>query len=313
MKIHSGAKTCPSSRVLLVRRVLEEGRDRREVARSFGISVRTVQKWLRRYRLEGPEGLWDRASTPRSPARRWSERMVGRVLELRRMGLSAVMISRTCPVPRSTVGRILRAHRLSRQRDLEAPRPSPRRYEHASPGELLHVDTKKLGRIGRIGHRIHGDRTTHVRGIGWEFVHVCIDDHSRVAYVEVLPDERWQATTDFLKRAFDWFSARGVQPRRLLTDNGSAYRSRVVRRLCESRQVRHSFTRPYRPRTNGKAERFIQTALREWAYRRPYSRSSQRTRALHRWIHYYNHHRQHSALGGRPPASRVNNVLGTDS
>ena len=292
--------------------VLAEGRDRQEVAQSCGVSLRTVQKWLARYRLEGVEGLLDRSSAPRSSPECWPQKAIHRVLELRRLGLSAVAISRSCPVPRSTVGRILRGQSLSRRRDLE-PREPVRRYERDAAGDLLHADTKKLARIARVGHRIHGDRSSRVKGVGWEFAHVCVDDHSRLAYVEVLPDERRETTQGFLDRAFQWFAARGVRPLRLLTDNGSAYRSHLIRRLCEHWQVRHAFTRPYRPRTNGKAERFIQTAIREWAYRRPYSRPPQRTKHLARWLHYYNHHRQHSALGHRPPASRVNNLMGTNT
>lgn len=312
MKMHSGAKTCLWSRVLLVHRVLRDGWDRREVARSLGISLRTVQKWLGRHRLEGLEGLKDRSSAPRGRPRQWSTAAVERVLQLRRMGLSGVAVAHSCGVPRSTVSRILRRHRLSRRRDIEPSEPV-RRYEYAAVGDLLHVDTKKLARIGVVGHRIHGDRTRQRRGLGWEFVHVCVDDHSRLSYVEVLGDERQQNTEAFLNRAFNFFAARGARPHRLLSDNGSAYRSRTVRRLCQSWGVRHIFTKPYRPRTNGKAERFIQTALREWAYRQPYSRSTQRTLALRSWLHYYNHHRQHSALGGRPPASRVNNLTGTNN
>ncbi len=312
MKIHSGSKTCPASRVLLVRRVLEEGQDRRQVALSLGISLRTVQNWLRRYRFEGEKGLLDRSSAPRSSPSCWREKMVQRVLQLRRMGLTGVMVARTCGVPRSTVSRILRRHRLSRRRDIE-PQEPVQRYEHAAPGDLLHADIKKLGRIGRPGHRIHGDRRTRVRGIGWEYAHVCIDDHSRLAYAEVLADERRQTTAGFLERAFRFFADRGVVPLRLLTDNGGAYRSFDVRRLCDAWGVRHRFTRPYRPRTNGKAERFIQTALREWAYRRSYSRSTQRRLWLPRWLHFYNQHRPHSALAGKPPASRVNNLVASNS
>lgn len=312
MKIHSGSKTCPASRALLVRRVLDERQDRREVGRSLGISLRTVQTWLRRYRLEGEEGLLDRSSAPRSPHSRWSRVTVDRVLDLRRMGLTAVMVARTCGVPRSTVGRVLRRHRLSRQRDLQPKEPA-RRYEHPAPGDMLHADIKKLARIRHPGHRIHGDRRTRARGIGWEYAHVCIDDHSRLAYAELLADEKRATTAAFLHRAFRFYTNRGIAPRRLLTDNGGAYRSLDVRRLCAAWGVRHAFTRPYRPRTNGKAERFIQTALREWAYRRSYSRSAQRRLWLPRWLHFYNQHRPHSALAGRPPASRVNNVMGTDN
>jgi transposase InsO family protein len=312
MRTHSGAKTCALSRELLVRRVLEEGWDRREVAGSLGVSLRTVQKWLARYRLEGRAGLLDRSSAPRRSPRSWPDKWTHRVVELRRMSLSAVAISSLCPVPRSTVGRILRKRRLSRRRDLEPAEPV-RRYERDATGDLLHADTKKLARIASVGHRIHGDRRRMTRGAGWEFAHVCIDDHSRLAYAEVLPDERRETTKSFLDRAFQWFAARGVRPLRLLTDNGSAYRSHLIRELCQHWHVRHSFTRPYRPCTNGKAERFIQTALREWAYRRPYSRSAHRSRQLARWIHYYNHHRRHSALHGKPPASRVNNLVGSNT
>lgn len=311
MKIHSGSKTCPRSRALLVQRVLA-GEPRRTVARELGVSLRTVQSWLRRYRLEGEPGLLDRSSAPRSPHRRWRAATVDRILELRRMGLTAVMVARTCGVPRATVGRFLRRHRLSRRRDIQ-PQIPVNRYEHEAPGDLLHADIKKLGRIGRPGHRVNGDRRSRVRGIGWEFAHVCIDDHSRLAYVEVLADERRVTTTAFLERAFRFYADRGIRPRRLLTDNGAAYRSSDVRRLCDAWHVQHRFTRPYRPRTNGKAERFIQTALREWAYRRPYSRSAQRRLWLPRWLHFYNHHRPHSALAGRPPASRVNNLVGTNT
>jgi len=313
MKIHSGSKTCPASRVLLVRRVLD-GQDRRQVASCLGISLRTVQSWLRRYRREGEKGLLDRSSAPRSSPSRWREGMVHRVIQLRRMGLTGVMVARTCGVPRSTVSRILRRHRLSRRRDIEPQEPI-RRYEHEAPGDLLHADIKKLARIGRPGHRIHRNRRTRVRGIGWEYAHVCIDDHSRLAYAEVLADEKRQTTAGFLERAFCFFADRAVIPRRLLTDNGGAYRSLLVRQLCDcdAWSVRHGFTKPYRPCTNGKAERFIQTALREWAYRRPYSRSAQRRLWLPRWLHFYNQHRPHSALDGRPPASRVNNLVTSNS
>jgi len=231
---------------------------------------------------------------------------------LRRRKLAAVAISEELAMPRSTVGRILRKHRLSRAQDLEPKEPA-NRYEHDAPGDLLHLDTKKLGRMDGIGHRFaEGRKRGSRRGRGWEVAHVCVDDHSRVAYVEVLADEQKQTTADFLARAVEWFRQLGVVTRRVLTDNGSAYKSRLFASACSALSARHGFTRPYRPRTNGKAERFIQSALREWAYRKPYLSSEERTSALAPWLHFYNHHRMHSAIGA-PPVSRVNNVLSSDS
>jgi transposase InsO family protein len=230
---------------------------------------------------------------------------------LRRRRLTAVAVSEELGTPRSTVGRILRKHHLSRARDLE-PKEPPNRYEHEAPGDLLHLDTKKLGRIEGIGHRITGKRAGRKQGSGWEVAHVCVDDHSRVAYVEVLSDEQQQTTAAFLSRAIAWFARRGVVTRRILTDNGSAYKSRLFAATCAMHSAKHGFTRPYRPRTNGKAERFIQSALREWAYRFPYSSSQERTFALSGWLHHYNHHRKHTAIGA-PPVSRVNNLVSSDT
>jgi transposase InsO family protein len=188
-----------------------------------------------------------------------------------------------------------------------------RRSEHAHPGDLLHLDIKKLGRIDGVGHRITGRRQHRARGIGWEFVHVAVDDCSRLAYVEILPDEQATTTSGFLERAVDWMSRQRISCRRVLTDNGSAYRSHLFAQACRRLELRHSRTRPYRPCTNGKAERFIQTSLRGWAYARPYASSELRQQALPHWIHYYNHHRPHSALDGFSPVDRVNNVLGSDN
>ena len=230
---------------------------------------------------------------------------------LRHRRWTALAISAALGTPRSTIGRILRRHRLSRVSELE-PKEPPRRYEHAAPGDMLHLDTKKLARIDGVGHRITGDRRGQKRGRGWEYAHVCVDDHSRLAYVEVLEDEQKETTSAFLTRAVAWFRQRGVVTKRVLTDNGSAYKSRLFAQACSDLFARHRFTRPYRPRTNGKAERFIQSALREWAYRTPYSSSNERTAALSTWLHFYNHHRTHSALGA-PPASRVNNLLSSDN
>jgi transposase InsO family protein len=235
------------------------------------------------------------------------------VLELRQKGLTGLEISQTIGLPKSTVGRLLRQAGIGRLRALAPPEPV-QRYELPAPGDLLHVDIKKLARIvGGPGHRIHGDRTRQKSGVGWEHFYVCIDDHSRLSYVEALKAEHRDVAAGFLDRAVAWFRASGIQPKRLLTDNGFVFKSRVFRSVCQSAGIKQSFTKPYRPRTNGKAERFIQTMLREWAYRRSYSSSAKRRRALPRWLHHYNFHRLHSSLGYRPPASRVNNLFSLDS
>ncbi len=229
-------------------------------------------------------------------------------MRLREQKRTAVVIAEITGISRSTVGRVLRSHKLSRWKSL-FPREPAQRYEKASAGELLHLDVKKLGRIvGGPGHRATGDRSGAKKGVGWQSVHVCVDDHSRMAYVEVLPDEKRETTAAFLRRALEWYRQRGVAPTGLLTDNGSPYRSLLFLQSCRTNGLRHSFTRPYQPQTNGKAERFIRTALTEWAYRRPFRSSGQRARALQPWLHHYNFHRRHTALGGRPPASRVNNL-----
>jgi transposase InsO family protein len=226
--------------------------------------------------------------------------------------LSALALAELVGIPRSTLGRVLRRHRLSRARQLE-PKPVVIRYERQAPGELIHLDIKKLGRIDGVGHRIHGDRTQRARGIGWEYAHVAIDDFSRLSYMEVLPDETGGTAAGFLRRAVAWFRRHGIEAQRILTDNGAGYRSKKVARVCSRSKLRHLWTKPYTPRTNGKAERLIQTALREWAYARPYRSSRQRRDALEPFLHRYNFHRPHTALGRKPPASRVNNLLGTNT
>ncbi|MEZ5331911.1 MAG: IS481 family transposase [Thermoanaerobaculia bacterium] len=312
MDIHKNARSCPQSRELLVNRVLDQGWAVREAADAAGLSERTAYKWLRRYQAEGVSGLADRPSRPHRLRCKTPRGRVRRVVELRRQRQSGAEIAARLGLSPATVSRILRRHRLSRIRDIE-PQEPPRRYEKQLPGELIHLDIKKLGRIRGVGHRITGERQHRNRGIGWEYVHVAIDDASRVAYVEILPDERAETAAGFLERAVAWYRAHGIEPQRLLTDNGSCYRSRLFASTCSSLGLRHGFTRPYRPRTNGKAERFIQTLLREWAYRFAYGSSLQRQRQLHRYAHFYNWHREHRALGRLPPASRlpstVNNVL----
>jgi transposase InsO family protein len=236
--------------------------------------------------------------------RRTSPGRTRKIEKLRRRRFTSLDISRRLRMPRSTVSAVLRRLGLSRLRHLD-PQPLRRRYERQQPGELLHLDTKELGKIQGIGHRIHGDRSRRRRGIGWEFAHVCVDDHSRVGYVEILPDEKQESVTAFLRRAVRWFRQRGIRIERVLTDNGSGYRSKLFAATCAELGIRHLFTRAYTPRTNGKAERFIQSMLREWAYARPYRTSNQRRRRLPTWLTYYNHRRPHTALGYRPPISRL--------
>lgn len=304
MKLHANAKTTPHTRLLLVQRILD-GWEPASAAEAVGVSRRCGLKWLARYREEGVEGLQDRSSAPHRIPHRTPRRLVRRIRDLRLRRLAAFQIARVLGMARSTVSAVLVRLGLNRLRVLEPKEPA-NSYEHARPGDLLHLDTKKLGRIRGIGHRIHGDRTTRQRGIGWEFVHVCVDDHSRVAYVEVLEDEKGETAAGFLQRAVRWFAGElGVRVRRLLTDNGSCYRSHSFKEARQGLGVRHGFTRPYRPRTNGKAERFIQTMLREWAYAKPYRSSRGRRLALQPWARYYNNVRPHGSLDCRPPMDRI--------
>ena len=302
MDVHKNAQTTPRSRAQIVRRVLQDRQRPTDVAAAYGVSERTIRKWVARYEAEGEAGLADRSCRPhRSPAAT-PPVLVSWVEQLRRQRWTGNEIAGVLKLSASTVARLLRQRGLGRLRALEPPTPV-QRYEWTAAGALLHVDIKKLGRIGRVGHRITGDRRARVRGIGWEFVHVAVDDASRLAYVEVLPDETAPTVVKFLWRALAWFRRHGVRVQRVMTDNGPGYISDAFARLCRSAGLRHLRTRPYTPRTNGKAERFIQTMLREWAYRRPYGSSEQRRLALPAWLYYYNRHRGHGALRGRPPIS----------
>ena len=312
MDIHKNARSCPASRELLVRRVTRESWSVGEAAGAAGLSKRTAYKWLQRYRAEGPSGLADRSSRPRRSPGRTPRARRRRVVELRRQRMSGAEIAVRLGLSCATVARILRSEGLSRLKSLEPTEP-PRRYEKEHPGELLHLDIKKLGRFRRAGHRVTGDKYRRSPGAGWDYVHVAIDDASRLAYVEILPDERQDSATAFLERAVAWYARHGIPIQRLLTDNGNCYRSKLFAATRRRFGIRHSFTRPYRPRTNGKAERLIQTLLREWAYRFVYQSSKHRQRCLPRYLHFYNWHREHRALNRRAPASRiplpVNNVL----
>jgi transposase InsO family protein len=273
-------------------------------AEAAGVSRRTAFKWKSRYRQAGEAALVDRSCRPHRSPRQAHPLRVEDVLMLRRRRYTGAQIAARVGLSSATVARILARAGLSRLKNLDPPQPVIR-YQRDHPGELIHVDIKKLGRIGRVGHRIHGDRTTRVRGIGWEFVHVAIDDASRLAYAEVLPNERSPCSTAFLRRAVAWFQSQGVIVQAVMSDNGSCYVSHRFQRLCEQLHLRHLRTRPYRPQTNGKAERFIQTLLREWAYRRPYSTSVQRTDRLPGYLNRYNLRRPHAALNKRSPAQRL--------
>ena len=308
MNAHSLARTTPFSRAVLVGRVVKEGRTIAQTAAAFGVRSRTVYKWMARYRLEGAAGLRDRPSRPhRSPAKISSEREE-LILRLRRSRQTGPQIARGLRMPTATVARVLKRAGVHRLRLLEPPE-RPRRYERKHPGELLHLDVKKLARIaGHVGHRIHGDRTKRIYGAGWEFAHVAIDDACRLAYVEVLADEKAHSTVGFLQRALAWYRAHGIRVQRILSDNGSNYRSHIFRGFCLRRSIRVLKTRPYRPQTNGKAERFIQTLIREWAYARPFMHSRFRIRALQPWLRYYNHRRPHGSLDGKPPVSRLRGI-----
>jgi len=304
MKLHPNAKTTPSGRWLLVRRVLDGSHTVAKAAESAGVSVRTAYKWLARYREEGRPGLDDRRCRPRRTPRRTPARLVHRIERRRRRRMTSPEIAARTSLPLSTVCLVLKRLGLHRLWRLEPEEPV-RRYERQAPGELLHLDTKKLARIRRIGHRIHGDRSKRAYGAGWEFAHVCIDDHTRLAYVEVLPNERGATAAAFLRRALAWFGKRGVDVQRVMTDNGSCYISSDFNEVCKAREIRHLFTKPYTPKTNGKAERFIQTLTQKWAYRRPYRTSAVRASALRPWIKHYNHQRPHRALGMKPPMARL--------
>jgi transposase InsO family protein len=303
MRLHRNAKTTPAMRLLIVTRVRDQHWPVRAVAAAAGISVRTTYKWLARHRRAGVAALDDASSQPLRQPRRTRPDQLARILAARYTGLTAWRISQQVQVPRSTVAALLARAGLNRLRRLTPPGPV-QRYEHAHPGDLVHLDMKPLARIGAVGHRIHGDLRRRRRGLGWEVVHVAIDDHSRSAYVEVLPDHRGPTAAGFLRRTVCWFAARGIQVRRVLTDNGPAYRSQVFRGVATRAGLRLRRTRPYRPQTNGKAERFIQTLLREWAYATPYASSWRRTRALRPWLRYYNTARPHTALGYQPPCFR---------
>jgi transposase InsO family protein len=304
MKLHRNARSTPISRQLLVDRVLHQGWTYATAAEAAGVSRRTVGKWVQRYRDGGTTALEDRSSRPSAPAHQTPAGTVALIRQLREThGLPAWALGRALGIPRSTVSAWLQRLGLNRP-SVEPPAPV-QRYEWPTAGDMIHLDIKRLGRFHQAGHRVHGDRQRCSPGAGWEYVHVAVDDHTRLAYVEVLPEQGGPACAGFLARAIAWYRARGITCQRVLTDNGSGYLSRVFRAGCAAMGLRHRRTRPYTPRTNGKAERFIQTLLCEWAYVTPYATSQKRRRALRPWVRYYNRERPHASLGYQPPLTRL--------
>jgi transposase InsO family protein len=319
MDIHKNARLTPHGRALLVRRILENGETPTAVATAVGVSTKTARKWVARFQAEGPDGLRDRSSRPHKLRQETSQATQERIVALRRQRVSGQQIACDVGVSPATVSRVLKRAGISRLRDLD-PAPPVRRYQRDHPGELIHLDIKKLGRFERAGHRVTGDRRgqsnrrgTKLGGMGWEFVHVCIDDASRVAFSQIKPDERKESAVAFLRAAVAYYARLGVTVTRVMTDNGACYRSEAFRDACKQLGLRHIRTKPYTPKTNGKAERFIQTALREWAYASAYDTSDQRAQHLPAWLHRYNWHRPHGSLQTNTPISRLglseNNLL----
>lgn len=312
MNIHKNARLTLARRIELVQMIADLGLTVAQAAGASGVSEPTTRKWWKRYLAEGETGLQDHSSRPQHSPRMTHAGKVLAIVELRRRRLTQAHIAASLGVSASTVGRVLRRARLSKLSDLEPCEPIVR-YEHEHPGDLIHIDIKKLGRIERTGHRITGDRRDSVDGAGWEFLFVAVDDHSRIGFTDLYPDERQHSAVQFLQNMLDYFRSLGVRVRRILTDNGSAFRSKAFRQACERLRLKHRFTRAYRPQTNGKAERFIQSALREWAYGLAYRHSCERGHMLERWIHHYNWHRPHQGIRGMAPISRLaqsrNNLL----
>ena len=316
MDYHKNARLTVHSREQLARLVVEQEYTQKAAAIAFYVSEKTAAKWTRRYRQWGPAGLRDLSSKPHRSPRQTSSTLLEKVLQLRRERRNGWQIACQLKLSRATVSRILRRAGLSRLRSLDPPPPVVR-YEHKHPGDLIHFDIKRLARFREPGYRVTGDRRKESRGVGWEYLHVAIDDHSRIAFSAILPDQTHHSSMRFFLMARAHYARFGFSIRRVLTDNGSCYKHWLFRRLLHRQHVKHRFTRPYTPRTNGKAERFIQTALREWAYARSYQNSDQRLSQLQPWLHDYNFHRPHASLKLNPPASRSglnrNNLLSLHS
>lgn len=314
MNSHSNARLTPRGREQMVLAVVDDGLTHSEAAQAFNTTARTVGKWVQRFRAQGVDGLRDRSSRPHSSPSQTPLATCDAVEMLRRRRYTHAAIASELGLSPATVSRILKRRGLSLLSSLEPAEPRPR-YERATPGEIIHIDIKRLGKFSRTGHRITGNRADR-RGAGrkgWEYVHVAVDDHSRVAFTQILSDQNKHAAIAHLKAAVDYYRALGITVTRVMTDNGGCYKSHAFREACAALGIRHIRTRPYSPQTNGKAERFIQTALREWAYATAFDTSQQRGAALPEWQHRYNWHRPHASLGGQPPISRIgltrNNLL----
>ena len=312
MNIHKNARLTYLCRLEMVQDITKQGLAASEAGRRHGVSAVTARKWLGRYLSEGAAGLLDKSSRPARSPRAIAPGVALAIVELRRKLFLQARIASYMGVSKATVSRVLRRAGLSRLSDLQPSEPV-QRYEREAPGDLLHIDIKKLARFEQVGHRITGNRRQNSRGSGWDYLFVAIDDHSRMAFTQIHPDERRESATRFLRAATDYFATLGVSVQRLLTDNGSAFRSHDFRRVCAELGITHKFTRAYRPQTNGKAERFIQSALREWAYGHAYPSSVERGLALPDWNHFYNWHRPHQGIGSQVPISRLsairNNLL----
>ncbi len=312
MDYHHHARLTIVRREELAKRVLEERLSLKEAMAEFKLSRQTAAKWVRRYREQGVAGLRDRSSRPHRSPRGTPKERIMEIERLRRQRWTGVRIAQQLGLSHATVSRVLRRLRLSRIRDLE-PQLPPNRYEHAAPGDLLHLDIKRLVRIQRPSHRVTGDRRDGVKGIGAEFLHVAIDDHSRIAFTAMYPDQTERSSTHFLAAAVTWYQGLGIAIRKVLTDNGPCYKANRFARACDQLRLKHRRTRPYTPRTNGKAERFIKTAINEWAYAHTSQNSADRTSSLPAWTHHYNWHRPHASLNQLPPISRAglddNNLL----
>jgi transposase InsO family protein len=304
MNTHKNARLTFIRRVEMVRDVLQAQLPIAQAAQDYAVTAATVRKWIGRFLAEGQSGLADRSSRPALSPRAIAPGKALTIIELRKKRMTQMRIAQYLQVSKATVSRVLNRAGLARLSDLDPVVPV-QRYEHAHPGDLIHLDTKKLGRIEATGHRVTGNPRDHIRGAGWEALFVAIDDHARIAFTEIYPDESQESACQFLTNLYAYYAKLGVEPKAILTDNGSAFRAKTFQARCQALVLKHRFTKPYCPQTNGKAERFIQSALREWAYGFVYQHSDQRTAMLDKWTHHYNWHRPHSGIGSHAPMSRL--------
>jgi len=304
MNTHKNARLTYLRRLEMVQNITLRGMSAAEAAVAAGVSAVTARKWLGRYLVDGAEGLLDKSSKPAKSPRAIDPGVALAIIELRRKLFLQARIASYMGVSKATVSRVLRRAGLSRLSDLR-PQEAIQRYEREAPGDLLHIDIKKLGRFEDVGHRITGDYRKRTRHVGWEYVFVAVDDHSRIAFTDIHPDERRTSAVSFVQAAVAYYAKLGVTIQRVITDNGPAFHSAAFGEACLELGIAQKFTRAYRPQTNGKAERFIQSALREWAYGRAYGTSDERRAALPYWTHFYNWHREHQSIDCHPPMSRL--------